>query len=92
MKAQITALKNVAESPLAFKTALEGAGYILARGQRAYVLVDAHRGVYGLARQTGMSIAQLKEYMAPVQWDELPSVDEAKARQSICQPQRKEPE
>ena len=90
MKAQITALKDAAESALAFKNAVEDAGYILARGNRAYVLVDAHRGVYGLARQLGMTIAEVKEYMAPVAWQDLPTVNAAKERQPIHQPERKE--
>lgn len=91
MKSQISALKDAAASPLAFREAVESAGYILARGNRAYVLVDQHRGVYGLALQLGMTIADLKQYMAPVLWEDLPPVEEAKARQCIHQPQRKEP-
>ena len=90
MKSQLSTLKEAAASPVAFKAAVEAAGYILARGNRAYVLVDAHRGVYSLARQLAMTVAEVKEYMAPIAWEKLPTVDDAKAQQPIHQPQRKE--
>ena len=74
------------------KVTRKGAGYVLARGDRGYVLVDAQAGVYSLARQLGMTLADVNEYMAPVGRDDLPTVDVAKARQKSIHPsQRKEP-
>jgi len=81
MKAQVAALKAAAESPQAFKAALEDAGYMLARGDSGYLLVDEHGSVYSLAGQLKTKLARVNEFMAPLRLEELPTVDDAKNRQ-----------
>jgi MobA/VirD2-like, nuclease domain len=81
MNSAIAALMASAETPRSFKTALEEAGYILARGECGYVVVDRHGGVYSLYGQLRMKPYKLDEYMAPVGLAGLPDVDEAKERQ-----------
>jgi hypothetical protein len=81
MKTQVAALKAAAESPQAFKAALEDAGYMLAGGDSGYILIDQHGGVYSLAGQLKMKLARVNEFMAPLDPAALPTVDQAKARQ-----------
>ena len=90
MKAKVAALKTAAESPEAFRTALENAGYILARGDSGYILVDCFSSVYSLAGQLKQKLARVNEFMAPVSLDSLPTADEAKDRQFQLNPQRKD--
>jgi hypothetical protein len=79
-KEQITALQAAADSGQAFKAALEDAGYILAKGHRGYVIVDQAGGHYNLARQLdGMKTKELRAFMAGVDLDQLPTIEEAKA-------------
>jgi hypothetical protein len=81
MKNQVAALKAAAESPQAFKAALEDAGYMLARGDSGYILIDEHGSVYSLAGQLKMKLARVNEFMAPLRLEDLPTVDDAKNRQ-----------
>lgn len=81
MKSGITALFASADSPERFITALGGAGYILARGDCGYVIVDRHEGVYSLAGQLRMKPYKVDEYMSPIDPAGLPEVNEAKERQ-----------
>lgn len=81
-KEQITALHAAADSGQAFKAALEDAGYILAKGHRGYVLVDQAGGHFNLARQIeGVKTKELRAFMAGVELDKLPTIEEAKALQ-----------
>jgi hypothetical protein len=80
-KTQVAALKAAAESPEAFKVALEDAGHILARGNCGYILVDPHGGVYSLAGLLKTKLARVNEFMAPIDPAALPTTDEAKTRQ-----------
>lgn len=83
-KEQVTALRAAADSAQAFKSALEDAGYILAKGdKRGLVLVDRDGEVYSLSRQvTDLSSKEYKSFMAPLDPKLQPSVEEAKARQA----------
>lgn len=90
-KEQVTALRAAADSAQAFKSALEDAGYILAKGdKRGLVIVDRDGEVYSLSRHiTDLSSKEYKSFMAPLDPKALPSVsdakqlvEEAKARQA----------
>jgi hypothetical protein len=81
MKSQVAALKAAAESPQAFKAALEDAGYMLARGDSGYILIDQHGSVYSLAGLLKTKLARVNEFMAPIDLAALPAVGDAKNRQ-----------
>ena len=81
LKAQLAAMKAAADSPQAFTAAVEKAGYVLASGDRGYTVVDENGGAYNLARQLKLKLAEVNEFMAPIDLKTLPSVDEAKALQ-----------
>ena len=81
LKAQLAAMKADAGSPQAFAAAVEKAGYVLASGDRGYTVVDENGGAYNLARQLKLKLAEVNEFMAPIDLKTLPSVDEAKALQ-----------
>jgi len=81
-KAQLTALHATSNGGAAFKAALENAGYVLAQGERGYMAVDQAGEFYSLARYIkGMKIARLEEFMAGVELDKLPTIEQAKALQ-----------
>lgn len=77
-KAQIIALKAASDSAQAFKTALEEAGYILARGDRGYTLVDEEGDHFNLARQLKEKTARVNAFMADVPLNTLPALADAK--------------
>jgi hypothetical protein len=88
-KDQITALKQASDSPQAFIAALEEQGYILARGDRGFVLVDEAGEVYSLRRQIhGMKAADLREYMKGFDPEILPSAEMAAQLQQMIQDAR----
>jgi MobA/VirD2-like, nuclease domain len=77
-KDQITALQQASDSGQAFKTALEAQGYMLAKGDRGFVLVDQAGEVYSLVRQIrGMKTAALREFMKGIDPESLPTPEEA---------------
>ncbi len=80
-KEQITALRAAADNALAFKNALEEAGYVLAKGdKRGMVLVDGEGEVFSLSRHvTDIKWKEFKAFMAPIDQAALPTVEEAKA-------------
>ncbi|HXR75365.1 MAG TPA: hypothetical protein VN737_05285 [Bryobacteraceae bacterium] len=78
---EITALKAAADSGPAFKAALEEAGYLLAKGDRGYLVIDQKGGQSVLTRNTGLKKKELEAFMKDVPLDKLPSVAEAKAVQ-----------
>ena len=81
-KEQIRALHAAAANGQAFKKALEDAGYILAQGDRGYLVVD-QAGVHSaLSRNLqGVKKAQVDAFMADVPLDRLPTIEEAKVLQ-----------
>jgi len=81
-KEQIQELHAAAADGQTFKTALEEAGYILAQGDRGYLVVD-QAGVYSVLSKNlqGMKKAQVDAFMADVPLDRLPTIEEAKALQ-----------
>jgi len=80
VRAEVTALFRASDGAEAFRTALEDAGYVLAKGDRRdFVIVDRAGGEHSLARRvSGMKAAALREFMAPLDRESLPSVEEAK--------------
>jgi len=83
-KATITALYHQCDNGQSLRAALSGAGYVLAKGDRRdYVIVDAQGEVHSLARQIkGVSARDLHEFMADIDRDSIPTVEQAKALQS----------
>ena len=79
-KAQITALFEASDHGPAFRSALEDAGYVLARGDKAdFMILDADAKAYSLVRQLpGVKTADLRAFMVEVDPSALPSVKEAR--------------
>jgi hypothetical protein len=80
-KAEIMALYKATDSGTALKAALEDAGYLLANGDRGYVVVDKTGGQSVLTRNTGLNKKELEAFMAGVPLESLSTVDDAKALQ-----------
>ncbi|MGO8868136.1 MAG: relaxase/mobilization nuclease domain-containing protein [Alphaproteobacteria bacterium] len=83
VKLEVTAAFRVSDGPEAFRAALEERGYVLAKGDRRdFVIVDHAGGVHSLARRIdGMKAAELREFMAPLGRDSLPTIEQAKEAQ-----------
>jgi len=82
-KDAITAIYKSCDNGQAFQAALEQHGFVLAKGDRRdYVLVDADAQIYSLARQiNGVATKDLRAFMADVERDSIPTVEQAKAQQ-----------
>ena len=80
-KEQITALFQQSDNGQAFKAALHEQGYVLAQGDRGYLIVDQYGDHYSLARELKEKTAQINAFMADVPLDTLPPLAEAKAFQ-----------
>lgn len=80
VRAEVTAAFRASDSPEAFKQALAGDGYILAKGDRRdFVVVDRAGGVHSLARRLdGMKAASLRDFMASINRETLPTADQAR--------------
>lgn len=83
-KDAITALFRRSDNGQALQAALEERGLILAKGDRRdYVIVGGDGQVYSLARQIkGVTAKDLRAFVADLDRNIIPSVDEAKARQT----------
>jgi hypothetical protein len=82
-KSAITGLYEQSDGGQAFRAALSGAGYILAKGDRRdYVIVDEQGEVHSLARQIkGVTAKDLRAFMADIDRDSIPNIEQAKALQ-----------
>jgi len=80
VKQEVTAAFRASDSADAFKAALEEKGYVLAQGDsRDFVVVDRAGGIHSLARRIdGMRAAPLREFMAPIDRQSLPTADQAR--------------
>ncbi|HUB95868.1 MAG TPA: relaxase/mobilization nuclease domain-containing protein, partial [Stellaceae bacterium] len=80
VKVEVTAAFRASDGPEAFRAALAERGYILAKGDRRdHVIIDPFGGVHSLARRIeGMKAGALREFMAPLDRDSLPSIEEAR--------------
>lgn len=82
-KEAITALYERSDSGLAFKNALEAEGHLVAKGDRRdMVLVDIEGEVHSLSRQVkGVTAKDLRAFMADIDREALPTVEEAQELQ-----------
>lgn len=80
-KEQIKALKAASDSPEAFRAALSEHGYILANGDRGYVVLDEAGDVHTLYRDLKQKKPALDAWMAAIPLDTLPTVDQARTLQ-----------
>ena len=80
VRAEVTAAFRGSDSAEAFKAALEDAGYILAQGDRRdFIIVDRAGGIHSLARRIeGMNASKLREFMSPIDREQLPDPERAK--------------
>jgi hypothetical protein len=82
-KAQVTAAWNRRDTPRSFVRSLEDMGYILATGERPYVLVDRFGNMNALAKlidDKAVRVKNLREFLGKdFPTDSLPTVEEARA-------------
>lgn len=80
IKAELTTLWNAAPDGRSFVEAIEQYGYILAKGDRRdFCIIDRAGDEHSLARRLdGVTARQLREHLAFVDRDGLPTVAEAK--------------
>jgi hypothetical protein len=83
LRAEITDLWRSTDSGKAFAAALEERGYVLAQGDRRdFVIVDHAGDAHSLARRIdGAKAADVRERMADIDRESLPTVAEARAEQ-----------
>src|SRR5579862_4594172 len=83
-KAEIRDLQAAAANGQEFKRALEEAGYLLAQGDRGYIVVDSAGAFSALTKnlQGVMKKAEVEAFMADVPLAQLPTINEAKSLQS----------
>jgi hypothetical protein len=81
VKAELTELWRQSDSGHAFAAALDAHGYILARGDRRdFVVIDPAGDEHSLARRIGgAKTAEIRAFMADIDREALPSVDDARA-------------
>ena len=86
---EVTAAFRASDGPAAFRAALEERGYLLARGDRRdYVIIDRKGGVHSLARRIdGMKAAALREFMAAMNPESVPNIEQA--REIIAERERR---
>ena len=92
-KEAVTQLHQQCDTGQAFKAALEDRGYLLAKGDRRdYVIVDGQGQIYSLARQiNGVTAKDLRAFMADVDRETIPSVEQAKTLQRERAPEPVQP-
>ncbi len=80
VKTAVTDIFKSSDNAQAFHAALHERDYILAQGDRRdFVIVDRKGGIHSLARRIdGMNAAELREFMAPIDREKLPGIEEAK--------------
>jgi len=77
-RAQLATLREASDGGMAFKAAVEDAGYILAQGdKRDFVLIGPEGSVYSLSRELKMKAAEVRAFMADVDREALPTASEA---------------
>jgi len=86
-KEMMRALYEQSDSGIALKAALEEKGFMLAKGDRRdFVLVDIAGETYSLGREIGVPAKELRDFMADVDRDKLPSAEQARTLQTEKQP------
>lgn len=86
VRADVTEAFKASDNALSFQAALQDRGYVLAKGDRRdFVIVDREGGVHSLARRIeGMKAAELREFMAPIDREMLPSTEQARELAEEC--------
>jgi hypothetical protein len=95
IKASIREAWERSDHGAAFVHALEEAGLTLALGDSARAplgVVDEQGKFYALARTTGAKAQEVREKLADIERDRLPSVEEARRRQESAQRERTQTE
>ena len=89
VKEEVTAAFRASDGAEAFRAALQEKGYTLARGDRRdYVILDRKGGVHSLARRIdGMKAAELREFMAGIDPESVPNIEQA--REIIAERERR---
>jgi hypothetical protein len=89
VKEEVTAAFQASDGPEAFRAALQEKGYTLARGDRRdYVILDAMGGIHSLVRRIdGMTTAPLREFMAAMNPESVPNIEQA--REIIAEGERR---
>ena len=76
---ELKALWHQCDTGKAFAAAIEERGYILAKGDRAFVVVDPGGDEHSLGRRVGAKAAEVRARMAAIDREALPTVTEARA-------------
>jgi Relaxase/Mobilisation nuclease domain len=94
MKAELTELWRKSEDGKSFAAAIEERGYILAKGDRRdFCVVDRAGDAHSLARRLdGVRAKDVREHMADIDREALPSVGEARATQHSIEKANSAPE
>ena len=94
LKAELSALWRSTDSGKAFAAALDERGYILAKGDRRdFCVIDQAGDAHSLARRLdGVKAKDVRERMADVPRDSLPTVAEAREAQRTRPPLAHQPE
>lgn len=89
VKEEVTAAFRASDGPEAFRAALDERGYKLARGDRRdYVIIDRKGGIHSLTRRIdGMKAAELREFMAAMNPESVPNIEQA--REMIAERERR---
>ena len=77
--AELKELWQEADTGQAFAAALDERGYILADGDRGFVVIDQAGGLHSVARRVGARLAEVNARMADIDLETVPSVAEARA-------------
>ena len=77
--AELKELWQEADTGQAFAAALAERGYILADGDRGFVVIDQAGHLHSVARRVGARLAEVNARMADIDLDTVPTVAEAKA-------------
>jgi len=72
----VNVLKQWSDGAQAFKSALEEAGYTLARGKPGYIVIDEHGEIAALSKLLKQSRIRVDAFMSPIPIDSLPTVEE----------------
>ena len=80
VRAEVTAAFRASDNAEAFKSALEQAGYVLAKGDRRdFVILDRAGGIHSLARRIEVvKTAELRTFMSSIDREKLPGIPEAR--------------
>lgn len=79
IKREVKALYSESDGGKALAAALAEHGYVLAKGDRRdFVLIDEAGGVHSLARMAGVKVAELRDKLADIEREKLPTAGQVK--------------